>query len=240
MVQRGDRLHPLPGEVALQGGERGAQAVEVGLSLVGRHTGLGLPGGAHVPDGRLGVTGPPDAGPADHPGEVGLGGRHAGEQDAQPADILVLLLDALPVRGQEAELRAERVAAHPGFLVEEGDPELRGAERRRVDLVHHPVTGAGQVGECRAADHDRKHREQRGDQDADREGPPQRPARGQPGRHGPGPGGRGRLGAGGGRGLCLPGAGGGRGLCLPGAGGGRGLRLLGGGARRRPGPLGIR
>ena len=119
----------------------------------------------------------------------------AGEQAAQGADLLPLQGESLGVRGQEGGARAERVATDPGLLVEVGDPQLRGAERRGVDLVHHPVTGAGQAGERRAAEHDRRQREQRDDHKANQEGTAQRPARGQSGRHGAGAGGRDRLGA---------------------------------------------
>ena len=141
----------------------------------------------------------------------------AGEQAAQGADLPPLLGEAVGVRGQEGGPRAERVAADPGLLVEVSDPQLRGAERRGVDLVHHPVTGAGQVGERRTADHDRRQREQRDDHKAHQEGPPQRPAPGQSCCHGAGAGGRDHLGAGARPGPRRRGTGARPGLSQPGA-----------------------
>jgi len=120
-VQPGDGLLPLAGQVGLEAVQRGAQAVELGLSLVGGRAGDGLPGGPHLLDGRLRVARPPDAGPGGHPGEVGRRGRHAGEQAAQGADLPPLLGDALGIRGQEGGPRAERIPADPGLLVEVGD-----------------------------------------------------------------------------------------------------------------------
>jgi len=40
-----------------------------------------------------------------------------------------------------------------------------------VERVHDPAAGAVQAGQGRAADHDREHREQPGDQDADADDP---------------------------------------------------------------------
>ena len=106
----------------------------------------GLPVPGHLRDGRGSVVSAPVAGLADHLGQRALGDGQPGQHGAQPPQRVLLRGPPGGVRLQERPLGAERVAADPGLLVEQGHVQLRGLVGGRIQVLHDPVAGAGQVG----------------------------------------------------------------------------------------------
>ena len=185
-------------EVGLQAGQCGARIrSNSALPWLVVGPGGGLPRRYHLADRGHGVACPPDGGPLQHPGEIGRAAGMPAEQVAAGlADLPALPGQPLVVRGQERGLRAERVAAHPGLLVEVATSscEVRNAAGSIVFTTRSRavVRSASAVPPTPIASSENSVTITTPTDD-----PAERPAPGEPGRHGAGPlaGGRGHLGA---------------------------------------------